>query len=116
MPQDITNDLKGHRGVQQADRSCMAKSVRALPSSRSDSSHLQSSADDTIKDRSVFIGPIRRPDLQKQLSMLALWSSILEIAQHRFTGFQSIDDTGNAVLDQGRVEVDEQPQTLIGQP
>src|SRR5215831_6400906 len=65
----------------------MAKGVRALPSAWSDSSHLQTSADDTIKDRSVFIGPIRRLDLQKQLSMLARWSTLLQIAQHRFADF-----------------------------
>ena len=87
MPQDIPNDLERHGGAQQTDRSCITKGVRALPSARSDSSHLQTSADDTIKDRSVFIAPIRRLDLQKQLSMLALWSSLLQITQHRFADF-----------------------------
>jgi hypothetical protein len=30
--------------------------------------------------------------------------------------FQSIDDTGNAVLDQRRVEVDQQAKPFVGQP
>jgi hypothetical protein len=30
--------------------------------------------------------------------------------------FQSIDDTGNAILDERRVEVDRQAKPLVGQP
>src|ERR1039458_8035521 len=51
--------------AQQTDRSCMTKGVGALPATRSDSGHLQTSADDTVKDRPAFICLIGRPDLQK---------------------------------------------------
>src|ERR1035438_6651044 len=64
----------------------MTKGVRALPAPRSHSGHLQTSADDTVKDGPAFIWLIGRPHLQKYLSTLALRSGLFQIAQYCFTG------------------------------
>src|ERR1017187_5291199 len=73
----------------------MTKGVRALPAARSDSGHLQTSADDTVKNRPAFICLIGRPDLQKYLSTLALRSGLFQIAQYCFTRFAQQGQFGN---------------------
>src|ERR1017187_6820690 len=73
----------------------MTKGVRALPATRSDSGHLQTSADDTVKDGPAFICLIGRPDLQKYLSTLGLRSGLFQIAQYCFTGFAQQGQFGN---------------------
>src|ERR1035438_7719824 len=64
----------------------MPNRVRSRPAGRSDPGHLQTSADDTIKDGPAFICLIGRLELQKYLSTLALRSGLFQIAQYCFTG------------------------------
>src|SRR6266545_2234689 len=73
----------------------MTKGVRALPPTRSDSGHLQTSADDTVQDGPALICLIGRPELQKYLSTLALRSGLLQIAQYCFAGFAQQGQFGN---------------------
>src|SRR5664279_2083307 len=95
MPKDITNDLEGHRGAQQTDRSCMTKGVRSLPTARSNPGHLQTSADDTVQDGPALIWLIGRLELQKYLSILALRPGLFQIAQYCFAGFAQQGQFGN---------------------
>src|SRR5664279_2171824 len=73
----------------------MTKGVRSLPAARSDPGHLQTSADDTVKDGPALICLIGRLVLQKYLSTLALRSSLFQIAQYCFAGLAQQGQFGN---------------------
>ena len=73
----------------------MTKGVRSLPAARSDPGHLQTSADDTVKDGPALICLIGRLELQKYLSPLALRSGLFQIAQYCFAGFAQQGQFGN---------------------
>src|SRR5260370_3126240 len=76
----------------------MTKGVRSLPAARSDPSHLQTSADDTVKNGSALICLIGRLELQKYLSTLAFRSGLFQIAQYCFAGFAQQGQFGKATV------------------
>src|SRR5260370_37196339 len=73
----------------------MTKGVRCLTAARRDPGHLQTSADDTLKDGPALICLIGRLELQKYLSTLALRSGLFQITQYCFAGFAQQGQFGN---------------------
>src|ERR1700688_437290 len=71
VTQHVADDLERHTRSEQAHGACVAKRMGAFPSLRSDSGCSQTSARDTVENRSILERAVRRLDTQEYLPMYA---------------------------------------------